>query len=247
MPLFLAASPTCCSTRALGRDRRGVLRLLAAHSEQHQVARHGAPPQRQPRPRHGAALAAQRRPVLVVGGRVLGGDLEQRLGGAHEAERGLPLQVAHLDVGGQRRLERGRRLVQPLLRLAAPARRPSARPTPRARTRDRAPSPARRGRATGRPGWGPPRTGTRRGSGRGAMVMLARPTFSDRGTRSSSGRRRRSRAQGTIAFSSLSNAEITSAPTPPILRSLRDGLQREAMALDRDEVARARRPRGRPT
>ena len=59
------------------------------------------------------------------------------------------------------------------------------------------------------------------GSVRGAIVMLACPTFSDRGTVSSMAASPVG-AQGTIAFSSVSIADTTSAPTPPILRSLRD-------------------------
>ena len=57
------------------------------------------------------------------------------------------------------------------------------------------------------------------GSVCGAMVRLACPTFSDRGTVSSIAASPVG-AQGTIAFSSVSIADTTRAPTPPILRSL---------------------------
>ena len=224
---------------ALGRERRGVLRRLAAHRHQHEVAAERLPPAREPRARDGPAFAAEARPVLVVGRRILLRHLEQRLGVTGQADHGVRVEPARLEREPERRSQRLGGGVQPLGGDG------SARGGGEAAgigQHERGPEAGREQRVE-RPGGRRERLGDEAeldGVG-GRLEAAARPgpRWARPGTRSSTARvASPGPSRGTTICSESLLAAITSAGTPPTRTSLRAGVVSKPRAGHAHHVAR---------
>ena len=91
--------------------------LLAPHQEQDEVPEHRAPPRGEPAGGRRSALALLLGPVLVVRRRVLGLRDDERIAPAGDEEPVGAVRRPHLDVRVPRRFQRGRGLVEAMLRL----------------------------------------------------------------------------------------------------------------------------------
>ena len=232
---------------ALGRERRGVLRGLAADREEDDVAAECLPPAREARARHGPAAAAQAGPVLVVGRRVLLGHLEQRLGLAGEADDGIRVEPARLEVSPSVVRRAGPR-------RSAGRRRPTARSAaadcpPDAASTKAGPSPV----ATSACEW-PRRTRRERLGDEaeldrvGGRLELQHGLAHVARSRAPAARPRAwarpGASRGTTICSESLLAASTSAGTPPTRTSLRKTVASEAAAGHAHHVAGGRRSPG---